>query len=234
LTFPAVVLATTTRVMETLGMTLPDAPLVQDVQTAIRDLHMMESSKLFIRTATKFWLTDSTVPQNIQTDQLPRGVYCLDYPQTDSGVVLISYTWGDDSSKLMSYDAQSRFQLLRSVIATIDPNFANYLVPVDNEVLMVDWQLEPYYLGAFKLNLPGQEAEVQSVYYQFLSSLNPPSDTGLYLAGDGVSWTGGWTEGALHTALNAAAAVAQHLGATPITNGPLTQAPLYTYPPATP
>ena len=233
--FRAVILATTTREMEILGMTLPGAPLTQEVQTAVRDLHMMESSKLFIRTQTKFWKTDTTVPWNIQTDQLPRGVYCLDYPQTDYGVVLISYTWGDDSSKLMAFDAQARFQLLRSVISTIDAKFASYLEPVDNEILMVDWQLEPYYLGAFKLNLPGQEAEAQSVYYQFLTALSddPETDTGLYLAGDGVSWIGGWTEGALQTGINAAAAVAQHLGGQAIADGPLTQRPLYVYPPAT-
>ena len=81
-------------------------------------------------------------------------------------------------------------------------------------------------------NLPGQEANVQSVYYQFLTALDPKLDTGVYVAGDGVSWTGGWTEGALHTGINAAAAVAQHFGATPIANGPLTQKPLYVYPPA--
>ncbi len=232
--FQAVILATTTREMEVLGMTLPGMPLSQEVQTAISNLHMMESSKLFIRTPTKFWKTDATVPQNIQTDLLPRGVYCLDYPQTDYGVVLISYTWGDDSSKLMTFnDPSARFQLLQSVIATIDSTFANYLDPVGGEILMVDWQLQQYYLGAFKLNLPGQEAEVQSVYYQFLTSLDAQNDTGLYLAGDGVSWTGGWTEGALHTGINAAAAVAQHLGGTAIDNGPLTQQPLYVYPPAT-
>jgi tryptophan 2-monooxygenase len=230
--YPAIVFATTTRVMEMLGMTLPGAPFSENVQTAIRNLHMMESSKLFIRTKTKFWVTDTSVPSNIQTDQLPRGVYCLEYPQTDYGVVLISYTWGDDSTKLMAFDAQARFNLLRNVIATIDEKFASYLDPVDGEILMVDWQLEPNYYGAFKLNLPGQEANVQSVYYQFLSSLDPTRDTGVYVAGDGVSWTGGWTEGALHTGINAAAAVAQHLGGTPIENGPLTQKPLYVYPPA--
>jgi tryptophan 2-monooxygenase len=131
----------------------------------------------------------------------------------------------------MAFDPAARFELLKSVIATINPNFANYLVPVDNQILNVDWQLVPYYYGAFKLNLPGQEANVQSVYYQFLSALGD-SDTGLYLAGDGVSWSGGWTEGALQTGLNAAAAVGLRVGGTPIYKGPLTQRPLYIYPPA--
>jgi hypothetical protein len=33
----------------------------------------------------------------------------------------------------------------------------------------------------------------------------------VYLAGDGISWTGGWVEGAIETGLNAAAAVVTRL-----------------------
>ena len=34
----------------------------------------------------------------------------------------------------------------------------------------------------------------------------------MFLAGDSISWTGGWTEGALQTAMNAACAVIHGLG----------------------
>ena len=40
----------------------------------------------------------------VQTDELPRGIYALDYPQTDHGIVLLSYVWGDDSTKLLALD----------------------------------------------------------------------------------------------------------------------------------
>ena len=50
-------------------------------------------------------------------------------------------------------------------------------------------------------------------------------DTGVYLAGDSVSWQGGWTEGALQTGINAACAVAHHLGGKVIEESPLTQNP---------
>ncbi len=49
-------------------------------------------------------------------------------------------------------------------------------------------------------------------YFQFLSALDGQTDPGVYLAGDSISWSGGWVEGALHTAVNAAAAVARRLG----------------------
>lgn len=52
------------------------------------------------------------------------------------------------------------------------------------------------------------------------------------MAGDSVSWFGGWTEGALETGLNAVAGVAKHLGATfdSDSDSPLSQNPsLYDY-----
>jgi len=92
----ALIVATTTRSMEFMGLTLPSDSgnnlLPQPSRVAIRNLPLTNSSKLFIRTATKFW-QGTNMPQNIQTDELPRGLYCLDYPQTDYGVVLISYTF---------------------------------------------------------------------------------------------------------------------------------------------
>ena len=100
--FDAVIVGTTTRAMQEMG--LSESPLLSiDVKTAIRNLHMCNASKLFLRTKDKFWLKNSeTVPQNIQTDALPRGIYCVDYPEPDGtvdpdkpGVLLLSYSWGD-------------------------------------------------------------------------------------------------------------------------------------------
>ena len=225
--FAAVIVATTTRAMELMGLTQA-APqdnvntlVTPPVKTAIRNLHLMESSKLFIRTATKFWL-DGSVPQVILTDELPRATYCLDYPQTDNGVVLISYTWGDDSAKLLALPPAQRFAALRETLSFIHPQFAQQLEPVGGAagILSVDWESEPDYYGAFKLQNPGQDADLQAAYYQFQSVLDG-TDRGVYLAGDSVSWAGGWTEGALHTGLNAACAVAKRLGGTLPPQSPL-------------
>src|SRR5262249_49086837 len=147
--FWAVIPATTTRSMEVAGLTLPtmngNAPastqlLQPDARAAVRDLHVISSSKLFIVTENKFWTSDPSIPQNIQTDEMVRGVYCLDYPQTDNGVVLISYTWGDDSDKLLALAPMDRLALFKNIIANFEPKFASYLVPVDGQVYNVDWQ----------------------------------------------------------------------------------------------
>jgi len=229
--------------MELIGLTTPlpqdnvDSVVTEPVKTALRNLHLMESSKLFIRTATKFWQDENGnpipgMPQDIQTDELPRQVYCLDYgPETAYGVVLISYTWGDDSAKLLALSPAERFSRFKEILTVIHPGFAAELVPVggDDGILNVDWEAEPDYYGAFKLQDPGQDSYAQAAYFQFQSVLDE-TDRSVYLAGDSVSWAGGWTEGALHTGLNAACAVVQRFGGTFLTSSPLDINPaLYTY-----
>ena len=76
--------------------------------------------KLFVTTPTKFWNTDPNVSWNIQTDEMVRGVYTLDYPWTTNGVVLISYTWGDDSAlKYLPWGER---------VAIVSPNASRFLI----------------------------------------------------------------------------------------------------------
>jgi tryptophan 2-monooxygenase len=217
-----------------IGMTLPQGNAVdvgsENVKNTMRDLYVIGSSKMLIRTASKFWLDANgkardDIPQSLQTDELPRGVYCLDYPHTGEGVVIISYTWGDDSTRLSAIEPVERFRKFKEILTRICPPFGESLVPAngDRDILNVDWEATQHYYGAFKLQLPGQEHLVQSSYYHFLSVLDPASDRGVYLAGDSVSWSGGWVEGALQTGVNAACAVAKRLGGTLREDSPLSQ-----------
>jgi len=225
--YPAIIVATTTRSMQMMGLTIPPKDradlLSTNQKTAVRNLHHINASKMFIRTKTKFW-KNTNLPLNIQTDELPRGVYLLDYPQTENGVVCMSYTWGDDSIKLIGLSPEERFYIIRESINRILPELGQHLIPLNDEIIQIDWEAEPYYYGAFKLHLPGQENDTSELYYQFLSALSP-DDRGVYLAGDSVSWSGGWVEGALHTGINAATAVAKRLGAFVPEDSPLSQNP---------
>lgn len=229
LVFDAVVIATTTRSMQVeIGLTDPPSgtlALNADQNTAIRELHLMNSSKLFVLTQNKFWLPPqgqtATLPANIQTDGLVRGLYCLDYPNSDYGVVLISYTWGDDSTKYIAVkDPAQRLSILLSSLNAAVPDFVSALTAnlMSDYTTLIDWQDQTSYYGAFKLNYPGQDPMNQTLYYQFLNSEN-----GIYLAGDSVGWCGGWIEGALQTGVNAAAAVVQQLGGSLFDNNPMTQ-----------
>ena len=69
-------------------------------------------------------------------------------------------------------------------------------------------------MGAFRSNLPGQYRYQRRLFTQFMDSPD-----GFFLCGDDVSWTAGFAEGAITTALNAVWGVVHRLGgATPAGN----------------
>lgn len=224
-----VITTTTTRALQVnMKLTQNQAFVNRDVARAINETHMVGSSKLFILTKDKFWLKHG-LPQNIQTDTLVKGVYCLDYAPQDPdswGVVLISYTWEDDSHKMVSMtDKVQRCLRLVDELAMSAPEFAGHLIPLNGNyqryVLEYDWLTDKHSLGAFKLNFPGDDIYSERLFYQFKTALDPQQDTGLYLAGCGCSFTGGWAEGAIQTALNGACAVISSLGGDLIADNPL-------------
>jgi tryptophan 2-monooxygenase len=241
--FDAVIVATTPRAMMNMGLSprdsiepLPDNerhPLDHTVAAALTGLHMVSSSKMFIRTKTKFWKDNPEIPQTIQTDALPHAVYCLDYPDTEHGVVLVSYTWEKKSDDLAKNfpNPRERLDELKKWIKETNPEFAAALEPItEDDIHCIDWQKEENYFGAFKLNKPGQEPNVQSVYYDFLKA-GSQMDSHVYLAGDGISYAGGWAHGASSTGINATIAVIKGIGGTPAKGSPLTEmrANLYDY-----
>lgn len=232
--FAGVIVATTPVAMQDMGLSRPKSGSQQvlstEVANAISDLNLVSSSKLFIRTPTKFWLDSEgnprnekkadgsfgPIPQNIQTDQSAHSIYCLDYPDTDHGVVLVNYTWGAKSDNLMHLSPAERLDEFKKTISQISPEFAANLKPVNDEIHSVDWQNQPGHYGAFKLNRPGREASQQAALYQYQNN-----SSGVVLAGDSISHMGGWVEGALQTGIHAACATAVHLGGSVVANSPL-------------
>lgn len=227
--FDRVIVTSNNRAMQMVhGIVADDSFLTQDVSRAVRETHLTGSSKLFMLTPDKFWLKNN-LPHTIQSDGFVRGVYCLDYePENPEGrgVVLLSYTWEDDAHKLLPItDKKSRCRLLIDNLATINPEFAHHLIPADGDyerhVLHHDWLTDPHSAGAFKLNYPGEDVYSQRLFFQFKTANNPEQDTGLYLAGCGCSFTGGWAEGAVQTAINSACAVIRSAGGTLLPANPL-------------
>ncbi len=155
-----------------------------------------------------------------------RGLYCLDYTPDKSpdglGVVLISYTWQDDSAKQIALPSDNEIRIKRLVedVEQIDADFAAKLVPLDgdydNNTIFIDWMAESNYHGAFKLNYPKQDRLLQESY-TFFKNAGTSKDINVYLAGDDVSFSGGWCEGAIETAINAVSAVGKSLGGTTVT-----------------
>jgi tryptophan 2-monooxygenase len=241
--YDRVIVATTTRAME-LSLNLAKygktALVSPAVAQAIMRTHVISSNKV-AALIKNFWANDPSAIRCLQTDNLVRQVYTLDYtpasqPSEDAnGVCFISYVWDDDAVKQQAItnglptalgvpaDASANQKLYTYLLNTIEAiggdvaTWAQHLRPLDgdfaNNVIFEEWQSSPYFAGAFKLSQPGQDQYVQAMFFDYQKA-NTVNDTGVYLAGDCISWTSGWIEGALTPALNAAAGVIQSLGGT--------------------
>ena len=184
--------------------------LSQNVQQALKQQNLMGASKLYFCSKEKFWKTRK-FPQCILSDGISKATYFLDYSHTNHGVICMSYTWGTDSEKLACFDAGEAYFFLKKNLQFIVPNLVKKLLPINNEIININWQHEKYYYGAFKFNPPGQ-LENEMILYHQVASVFSKHDMGLYLAGDGIGWSGGWVETAIYTAINATCAVIKRLG----------------------
>ncbi|MFD5920658.1 flavin monoamine oxidase family protein [Kitasatospora sp. NPDC058201] len=187
-----------------------------DVWTAVERTHYMGASKLFALVDRPFWQdvddrTGRPVMGMTLTDRAPRGVYLFDDGPDAPGVMCLSYTWNDDSLKTAALSAGERLDVMLRHLRRIYPD-----VDVRSRIIAppvaVTWETEPHFMGAFKSNLPGQYRYQRRLFTHFVQDALPAHQRGVFLAGDDVSWTGGFAEGAVTTALNAVWGVLHHLG----------------------
>ncbi len=197
-----------------------------DHWTAVERTHYMESSKLFVPVDRPFWLdkdprTGRDTMSMTLTDRMTRGTYLLDDGPDRPAVICLSYTWCDDSSKWLPLSAHERMEVMLKSLGEIYPGVDIRKHVIGNPVT-VSWEDEPYFMGAFKANLPGHYRYQRRLFTHFMQDALPADRRGLFLAGDDVSWTAGWAEGAVQTALNAVWGVMHHLGGAtdPLNPGP--------------
>jgi tryptophan 2-monooxygenase len=142
----------------------------------------------------RYWET-SNIPQIIVTDTILQGVYGLAVEtkeQANPGVILISYTWEDDATKLVADEDSKLAQLclarLDQVLGRCNNIKTNMSQYVDTEAPKVHhWERLPSYRGCARLYRQGS--------WDLASHL--------YFAGEAYSVEGGWVEPALRSALDA-------------------------------
>jgi monoamine oxidase len=198
--FDAAILTCALPAIET-GIAVGPGIFSPEVTKAIRSSHHVRSSKIFVRTREAFWKNNPCFPRCAITDEVTRGTYLFDFENTKSGVVCLSYTWEDASQKFLSLKPEQQVDVCLEAIERILG--AEYFRSRIEEVITISWEQMPHYHGAFKLAYPGQYAEETGLFLQNRAAV-PTEDRGVYLAGDGVSFSGGWVEGALQTGIQAA------------------------------
>lgn len=215
------------------------------IDDGIRNLHNTSSTKIGCWTDTKFYQDSSIIPQNIQTDSFLRGLYCLDYTPNSStghGMVFLSYTWEDASIQLQGLLNQPSSppskSLVDALLHQLSVHSPEFHAPFVNSISCagsieydrfkyIQWQEEPYHYGGFKLFYPGQDKIGSDCYFDFQKTHSPAN--ALFLAGDSVSFSGGWVTSAIETAINAACGILQREGYKVRSKSPLTMQSHYNY-----
>ena len=176
----------------------------------------MQSSKTFVMVDRPFWTdrdprTGRRVLSMTLTDRLTRGTYLFDNGPDRPGVICLSYAWMTDALKMLPFPPERRVELALSALAKIYPNvdIAGHII---GDPITISWESDPNFLGAFKGALAGHYRYNHRMYGHFMQDDLPPAESGIFIAGDDVSWTPGWVEGAVQTALNAVWGVMTHFG----------------------
>lgn len=214
--YEAVILTCSHRALET-GIKINRDAFSEEVWTAIRNIHMIQSGKIFIRTREAFWKDlppESTLNCTI-TDEAVRGTYFFDFEDTKSGVICLSYTWEDSAVKLHGLEERELLDKSLDILKTI---YGRDLISDQvEEVKTIFWERGKGYHGAFKLNYPGQYEDQKALFLQSRPKSHETAN-GVFLGGESASFAGGWIEGALQSGLDAAMAVVCKLGGKIFTN----------------
>jgi tryptophan 2-monooxygenase len=116
-----------------------------------------------------------------------------------------------DAMKMLPLPVDKRVRLSLDALKRIYPtlDLESHII---GDPITVSWESDPNFLGAFKGALPGHYRYNHRMYCHFMQADMPPDEKGIFMAGDGVSWTPGWVEGAVQTGLNAVWGIVNHLG----------------------
>ena len=167
-------------------------PLSLAKQEALRSLHYDAATKIFIYFNERFWEKDGITGGHSVTDLPSRFIYYPSYNSTNrGGVVLASYTWGDNARSWTDTDENS-IQYALEVLSKIHKKD---LKPYFVKGVVKRWHTDQFVGGAFALFTPSQEMNLHP-------ALTQPENRILF-AGEHTTRHHAWIEGAIESALRA-------------------------------
>ncbi|MBA3324810.1 MAG: FAD-dependent oxidoreductase, partial [Rhodobacteraceae bacterium] len=210
------VIATCQTWLLTTAIETDEALFSHEMWMALDRTRYMQSSKTFVMVDRPFWkdrdpVTGRQIMSMTLTDRLTRGTYLFDNGDDKPGVICLTYSWMSDALKMLPFPVERRVELALSALSKIYPTL-DIRGHIIGDPITVSWEADPNFLGAFKGALPGHYRYNHRMYGHFMQAALPPEQRGLFLAGDDISWTPAWVEGAVQTALNAVWGVMTHLG----------------------
>lgn len=169
-------------------------PFSRAKMRAIRQLSYHASTKVLFQVRHRFWEQEDGIVGGGTVTDLPirRINYPPSSPDTDRGVLLASYTWGQDALQWGAMDPETRLEEALEDVAKIHPRIRE-----EYEVgASYAWYGDRWARGAFALFAPDQQTELQA-------AIVAPEGR-VYFAGEHCSLYHAWIQGALESGVQAA------------------------------
>lgn len=169
-------------------------PLSRGKQRAIRQLTYHASTKILFQVRERIWETEDGILGGATVTDLPirRMNYPTPDPATDRGVLLASYTWGQDALQWGAMDDETRQEEALDDVSRIHPRIREvYEVGASHA-----WYGDRWARGAFAMFAPGQQTELYD-------DIVRPEGRILF-AGEHCSLYHAWIQGSLESGIRAA------------------------------
>lgn len=161
---------------------------------AVRQLNYHASTKILFAVRERIWETEDGIEGGATVTDLPirRMNYPAPDPTTRRGVLLASYTWGQDALQWGAMDEETRLEEALDDVARIHPRIRE----VYEGGATYAWYGDRWARGAFALFAPGQQSSLQA------DILRPEGR--ILFAGEHCSLYHAWIQGSLESGIEAA------------------------------
>ncbi len=164
-------------------------------ERAIRQLNYHASTKILLQVRERIWeKNDGIFDGGASVTDLP--VRRLNYPPSDPstsrGVLLASYTWGQDALQWGAMDDETRIEEALDDVAQIHPGIRDVFEVGASHA----WYGDRWARGAFALFAPEQQTQLQQAILQ--------PEGRVYFAGEHCSLYHAWIQGSLESGIRAA------------------------------
>ena len=169
-------------------------PFSHEKQRAIRQLNYHASTKVLFQVRNRFWEQEDQIVGGATVTDLPirRMNYPGSDPSTTRGVLLASYTWGQDALQWGAMDEETRLEEALQNVAQIHPRIRD-----EYEIgASYAWYSDRWARGAFALFAPEQQTALQEAIVK--------PEGRIQFAGEHCSLYHAWIQGALESGIRAA------------------------------
>uniref|UniRef100_A0A8C8RVA0 Amine oxidase n=1 Tax=Pelusios castaneus TaxID=367368 RepID=A0A8C8RVA0_9SAUR len=175
---------------------------------ALRSIHYTKDVKIVLACTKKFWEKDGIYGGRSITDLPSRFVYYPSHNFTSGvGVLLASYTWGDDAEFFTPLSDEKCVDVVLGDLEKIHQVPKDYIQKVCNRYVIKKWGLDRYSMGSYVSFTQYQYVDYSKTLFQ--------SEGRIHFSGELTAQPHAWIDTAMKSALRAAKNIHTVINAAP-------------------